>query len=398
MSYSLEAIYNGAAWAIAQHSSALAALQEQAASGQEINRTSDDPYQANRILDLRTESRSMERFVTTVNDVINILDFSSSVIQQMSGERGIAGAMASLTSALTPIYSDQSVRNQKAEELNAILEELVSLANKQRLGHRLFAGAASDSNPYRVERDSNGAITRVTYVGSHEERNVLVAPGVQVSSVLVGDELFRADEVGTPVFYGSTGAAAGTGTSSVRGDITLRVSGSAGAWVLSIDGGTTTVTATGAETNVPVVNAATGEVLYVDATGITQAGTENVRVPGTYDIFNILIATRDVLKNVNSLPESVWGDYMDATIEAMQDVQSKLVRAYPIIGGRLNTLTNLKKSLEDIKVNADEEIARRQDADITQVALNLARHEVLYQMSLAVSAKMFSLSLTDFIS
>jgi len=398
MSYSLEAIYNGAAWAIAQHSRALASLQEQAASGQEINRTSDDPYQANRILDLRTESRSMERFITTVDDVVNVLDFSSSVIQQMSGERGIAGAMASLTSALTPISSDQTIRNQKAEELDAILEELVSLANKQRLGNHLFAGADTDGDAYQVERNSDGQITRVTYVGSYEQRPVMVAPGVQVSSVLIGDELFRADEVGSPRFYGSTGAAAGTGTSSARGDVTLTVSGGPGAWVLSIDGGTTTVTATGTETNVPVVNAATGEVLFVDATGITQTGTEYVRVPGTYDIFNILIHTRDTLKNVNSIPADTWNQYMDATIDSMQQVQSKLTRAYPIIGSRLDTLSNLKKSLEDIQVNADEEIARRQDADITQVALELARHEVLYQMSLAVSAKMFSLSLTDFIS
>ena len=125
---------------------------------------------------------------------------------------------------------------------------------------------------------------------------------------------------------------------------------------------------------------------------------EHVRVPGTYDIFNILIHNRDLLKNTDNIPETTWGTFMDATIESMRQVEEKLVRAYPIIGGRLDTLTNLKKSLEDIQMNAEEEISRRQDADITQVALDLARHEVLYEMSLAVSAKMFSLSLTDFIA
>ena len=61
------------------------------------------------------------------------------------------------------------------------------------------------------------------------------------------------------------------------------------------------------------------------------------------------------------------------------------------------TLTNLKNSLEDIKANADEEISARQDADITQVAVDLARYQVLYEMSLQVAAKMFSMSLMDFI-
>ena len=89
---------------------------------------------------------------------------------------------------------------------------------------------------------------------------------------------------------------------------------------------------------------------------------------------------------------------MRATVDELALVEQKLVRAYPMIGGRLETLTNLKGSLEDIKMNADEEISARQDADITQVAVDLARYEVLYEMSLQVAAKMFSMSLMDFIS
>ncbi len=398
MAYSLEAIYNSVSWAISSHTKKLSSLQEQASSGQAINRPSDDPYEANQILSLRTESRSMDQYISAVTDVINVLDFSSSVVQQMTGDGGLGGAQASLTSALTPIYSDPSVRAQKANEINQILEQMVSLANKQRLGHRLFGGAQSDSDPYTVERDGDGQIQRVIYQGSQEERKISVAPGVETSAVLVGDQLFRADDAGTPIFYGSTGVAAGTGTSSARGDTVLKVSGSAGAWVLAIDRGATTVTANGSETNLAVVNGTTGEVLYIDSTGITQAGDEYVRVPGTYDTFNVLIHCRDLLRNSANLPKEQWDTVMRATVDEMSLAEQKLVRAYPLIGGRLQTLTNLKGSLEDIKANADQEISDRQDADITQVAVDLARYQVLYQMSLQVAAKMFSMSLMDYIS
>jgi flagellar hook-associated protein 3 len=398
MAYSLEAIYNSVSWAISNHTQKLSNLQEQASSGQAVNRPSDNPYDANRILNLRTESRSMDQYINTVTEVINVLDFSSSVVQQMTGDRGLGGARASLTSALTPIYSDPSVRAQKANEINQILEDLVSLANKQRMGHRLFGGAQSDSDPYSLQRNGAGEIQQVIYQGSQEERNISVAPGVETSAVLVGDQLFRADDAETPVFYGSTGVAAGTGTSSVRGDIALRITGTAGAWVLSIDGGATTVTANGSETNLAVVNGTTGQVLYIDATGITQAGDEYVRVPGTYDVFNVLIHTRDLLKQPDSVPQGQWDAVMRATVDELGLVEQKLVRAYPMIGGRLQTLTNLKSSLEDIKANADQEISDRQDADITQVAVDLARYQVLYQMSLQVAAKMFSMSLMDFVS
>lgn len=394
MSFSLESIYQNSVWAISNNTAALAKLQEQAASGQAINRPSDDPSDANRILSLRGDSRMLEQYLNTIAEVVSILELNSSVIQSISGE--LADVMASLTSILSGTTNEQ-LRSVLAEDLNNTLEQIVSLSNTSRLGQRLFSGADSSVDPYAVERDANGDICRVIYQGSYEERKVEVSSGVETSALFVGDELFRADEPGSPVFYGTTGAAAGTGTSSARGDVTLSVTGSAGAYVLSIDGGTTTVTVDGTETNVAVVHGTTGEVLYVDATGITSTGDETVRVPGTYDMFNNLICARDLLRNADEMPAEQWREVMDATIASLDVVEEKLVRAFPIVGGRIGTLTNLQSSLEDMKMNTDEEISRKQDADITQVAVDLARYEVLYEMSLAVTAKMFSLSLLDFI-
>jgi hypothetical protein len=45
----------------------------------------------------------------------------------------------------------------------------------------------------------------------------------------------------------------------------------------------------------------------------------------------------------------------------------------------------------------DEEISLLRDADVTQVAIDLARYQVLYEMSLNVAAKMFDLTLLDYL-
>jgi flagellar hook-associated protein 3 FlgL len=408
--YSLESIYNSASWAIWQHSTALSKLQEQAATGQQINRPSDDPVDANRILDLREESRSMERYASALNDVVSTLDFSSSVIQQIDDE--MINALGYLTSVSSGGTDTEATRRTLAQQLNSVLDQIVSLANTQLSDHRLFAGAASDADPYTVERDNSGNITRVIYQGSHEERNVSVAPGVEVSAVLVGDDLFRSDSPAAPVFVSAdeagvttTGMVAGSGTSSVRGDIWLAVTDLGGGdYELSIDDGASSVTGNVGDAdaaNVAVVSSITGEVLYVDVRGMTGSGVEPIQVPGTYDIFNILINARDLLNDEQGLlaggKNEQWHSMMGNTIESLQGVQEKLTRAFPKVGGRIGTLLTLKNSLEDMKFSADEEIGRLQDADITQVAVDLARHEVLYQMSLSVAAKMFSLSLMDFI-
>jgi len=408
--YSLDSIFNSASWAIWQHSTALSQLQEKASTGQDINRPSDDPTDANRILGLRTESRSMEVYGGAIDDAISVLDFSSSVIEQIDNE--MISALGYITSISTGGTETEDTRRTLANQIDSVLEQVVSLANSQLSGHYLFSGTASDVQPYTVERNSNGSITRVIYQGSSEERNVAVAPGVEVSSVLVGNELFRTDSRGTLDFVTAdddgattTGVVAGSGTSSVRGDIWLTVTDLGGGdYELSIDDGASTVTGNVGDadaSNVAVVSSITGQVLYVDVTQMTGSGTEPIRATGTYDIFNILINARDLLNDEQGLlagDRTQWNSMVNSTIASMQAAQERLTHAFPKVGGRVGTLLTLKNSIEDMKFNADEEISRLQDVDITQVAVDLARHEVLYQMSLSVAAKMFSLSLMDFIA
>ncbi|MHC4236641.1 MAG: flagellin N-terminal helical domain-containing protein, partial [Planctomycetota bacterium] len=286
MTASLDAIYKNSRWAIGQNSSILAALQQKAATGQEVNRISDDPTDSSQILALMADSRTKEQTLKTLDDIISTLDLSASVIQSITGEFG--RARASLTSTMSGVLNAE-LRQTLAADLDNILEEMVSLANTQRMGQSLFSGADSEVLPYTVERDEQGRITRVNYQGSFEERRVEVTDGLETSAVLAGPTLFSSENRGEPVFYGETGVAAGTGTSSVRGDMKLTITGSAGNWQLSIDGGANVVTVNGTESNVAVVNSETGEVLYVDATGIQQTGEEPIRIPGTYDMFNALI-------------------------------------------------------------------------------------------------------------
>jgi hypothetical protein len=117
---------------------------------------------------------------------------------------------------------------------------------------------------------------------------------------------------------------------------------------------------------------------------------------GTYDIFNSLVSARDLLKNVENIPEAQLKEMLNDVINEMQVVEQKLARSFPIVGGRVQTLTALRDSIEEMKLNTQEDISRMQDSDISQIAIDLARYEVLYQMSLKVASKMFSMSFLDF--
>jgi flagellar hook-associated protein 3 FlgL len=392
MSGILNNVYNNISFALARHTEALAKLQEQVSTGSRVNRPSDDPSIAYRILTLSTEKGSLENYLNTLADMSNMLGTGSSVIQQMASV--IGQTRVNVTQITSGIY-DQESRDRTAEAINDSLEQLVQLANTKYNGQYLFGGADTSSAPYAIER-TDGEITAVTYQGSLEKRSATVAPGISSSAYYVGKELFSSDQRATPVFTGTTGAAAGTGTSSVTGDVWLTVTFDGTNYQISIDDGASYVTADGS-TNQAVTDSRTKKVLYVNTTGINSTGVELVRVPGTYDVFGTLINIRDILRNDRNLSDAQVEQLRNASINSLEEVQNLLVQKQVSMGSKIEFLSNIKSSLESVKVNTEDETTRLQEADIAQVAIDLSRHEALYQMSLAVAGKLMSLSLLDFI-
>jgi len=159
----------------------------------------------------------------------------------------------------------------------------------------------------------------------------------------------------------------------------------------------TTVTTDGTDTNLAVTDSRTGEVLYVDTTAITSTGVDMVRVSGTYDVFGVLISVRDILKNSRELSDAQMKELRDSSIAVLEEVRSFLTEKSVSIGSRIGFLEDLKQTVERIKFGAEDEATMLQEADITQIAIDISKHDVLYQMSLSVAGRLVSMSLLDFI-
>jgi flagellin-like hook-associated protein FlgL len=74
-----------------------------------------------------------------------------------------------------------------------------------------------------------------------------------------------------------------------------------------------------------------------------------------------------------------------------------LVQNSVATGSRIAFLEDLKGSLNNLKYGTEDEAVRLQEADIAQIAIDLSRRELLYQMSLSLAARIMSVSLLDFI-
>jgi flagellar hook-associated protein 3 len=298
------AIYNNTTYAISQQTALLAKLQEQAASGLRVVRASDDPASAYRIMDLRSQSQSLDSYLSSVDTVSGGLDNAYTMLQQISADLG--ETKQALTQMSTVTYS-QAQRSMISQQIDSLLKECVSLANSKRLGQYVLGGNRVDAPPYAVQT-SNGRIVGVAYQGGLTDLPVPVGPGLEYSQAVVGDEVFRSHQRSAPIFLGSTGAKAGNYTSTVRGDQWLAFrhtttdvltagtglapgSGSPagdtilGAHVLKLDADAGRVALddgpyvafTAADTNLKLTNAA-GEVVYMDMSGLDSGLSGNVTI------------------------------------------------------------------------------------------------------------------------
>jgi flagellar hook-associated protein 3 FlgL len=394
MSASLASIYDSVSYALNLHAQALSRLQEQTATGNRVNRGSDSPSDAYRILGLNTQDRTLDGYKDTIADIMGMMEVSSTVIGNMATE--VADTQTVLTEIVGGVY-DEEGQKRIADKINNTLEQLVSLANTKHAGQYLFGGGNTSQAPYAVQREG-GQIVAVTYQGAGEGRSVDVAAGVQVEAYQVGDDIFRMSDRQTPVFLGDTGAKAGTGTSNVTGDVWLTVEYDGTNYQVSIDNGATFVTVPeGGDPNQAVVDSRTGRVLYVDTTGIESTGQELVRVPGTYDVFGTLISLRDMLLNERGLSSQQLSDLVNKAAAAVEEIHTLLVQSNVSTGSKVGFLTSLNDTLENMQYNTQDETTRLQEADIAQIAIDLSRREVLYQMSLSVAGQIMSTSLLDYI-
>jgi flagellar hook-associated protein 3 len=394
MSTAISRVYNNVSYALSSHTNAITILQEQAASGNAVNRASDDPGNAYRILELNSDGRALDKYKENILNLKDTLSTSSTVIQSMSTQLSDVNSL--LAQIVGGMY-DSSGRERIAEKVDSALEQLVSLVNTKQGSQHLFGGSNTSTAPYVVEREG-GKITKVTYQGSRQSRRVDVASGLDVNASLVGDDVFRMNERQQPVFLGTTGAKAGTGTSSVTGDIWVKVDWNGTNYRLSIDDGATWVDAPVAgDANLAVTDSCTGNVLYVDTTGITGTGTEMVQVPGTYDVFNVLINLRDTLNNSKGLSSDQLIDYVSQCGDGVQSAYNMLVQANVTVGSQVGFLSTLSETLDTMKSNTENQTTGLQQADVADLAIELSRRQTLYQMSLSVANAVLKTSLWDYL-
>ena len=104
-----------------------------------------------------------------------------------------------------------------------------------------------------------------------------------------------------------------------------------------------------------------------------------------------------MLRNEKGLSDAQLHELQDNALKALEEVNQLLVQDEVAVGTKIGFLDNLQESLKKLKYDAEDETTLLQEADIAQIAIDLSKRQVLYQMSLSVAGKLMSITLLDFI-
>lgn len=169
------------------------ALQEQLATGQLVNRPSDDTLATRRAVSARSEVTKNEQFLTNINSLgPGLRETETSIttlvdVVQRSRELTLQGASGT---------NSQLQRDQLAIEVNQLLESTLVEGNHASNGRYIFGGTVTQTKPFEATRDANNDITSVNYIGNDETFQLEIQDGIKVDANEPGSRVFTAAGAG----------------------------------------------------------------------------------------------------------------------------------------------------------------------------------------------------------
>lgn len=163
-------------------------IQEKLSTGKRINRPSDDPSGARKVLGLKAEELKFQQFSENaevakerMNYTFNSLENIQEILTKIK-ELGIQGSNDEI---------GQSERKVISNEMNELLESVLQYSNTDNGGRFIFAGTKTSTIPFSATRDSFGKISSVTYDGNQEEIAYQIGPKTYVQINTPGGTIFQ---------------------------------------------------------------------------------------------------------------------------------------------------------------------------------------------------------------
>lgn len=140
-----------------------------------------------------------------------------------------------------------------------------------------------------------------------------------------------------------------------------------------------------------------GNVIHVDATGITRAGRELVTFSGRVNAFDTLQGIADDLRNMDGLDQTELVARLDMWIGELDRNHENLLVGLGGLGSRSERLTNTEERLQGVQSQLEGLRSQEVDADLSEAAIEMARSQQQLELAQASGVRLLQTNLLNFL-
>ena len=140
-----------------------------------------------------------------------------------------------------------------------------------------------------------------------------------------------------------------------------------------------------------------GRVLHVDTRGIQRAGVELVTFGETGNPFDLIQGMVEDLRNGQELDSADLAERLSVRLEDLDRVHDDLLLGLGVVGARSARLTSSSARQGEVELDLAARLSEIEDADLAEVATDLARSQLLLEVAQAASARVLQTSLLNFL-
>lgn len=361
--------------AVSQNRSEMSELQNQAATQKRVNKPSDDPVAASRVLFSRVEQRGIDQYIKNLNYARGFLDFTEQSLSELSEVLVRAKELA--IGQANDASANPQTRRVVATEVAQLHDQAVQISNRK-LGERfIFGGFKTTATPF----DNNG-----TYKGDsgemkvHVDKDSFLSMNMPGSQVFLGQGLTKDGQSSRSIVQARTLAELKEQKTQYPDRFQLP------------DGQSRQSINPHAQDSNPMRGPASVRTTENMAPKTEMSeNREGEKTPQGINVFNTL---RKFEVALSTDDKTGVQEAMDRIEDALQQV----VIARTSLGSRVMAIDNTLNSLSSNNVDTKATISNLEDADAFQVISDINKTESALQATLQTSGKMFQKNLMDFIS
>lgn len=347
---------------VTQNRSEMYDLQNKAATQKQVNKPSDDPVAAARVLSARIDLKGIDQYMKNLNYAQSFLEFTDQSLDDLS--QNLVRLKELTIAQVNDASSNKGTRRAVATEVDQIYNQIVKIGNRKLADRFIFGGYKTTRVPFKINGEYHG-----------DRGEMLIG--------LDKENYLPMNVPGSKVFLGEGLSADGISHASSTQPATIEE-------FLVENFNSNKASKPKAESSHPEVSQrGPASVEGSLRSSVNRSKVEGQEVNGV-NLFSLVKKVEISLKTDDKIS-------LQNTLEQIDDAISQVVLARSQVGARSMALNNSLETLQKGKVDGNGHISNLEDADAFQVVSDINKTESTLKATLATSGKMMQDSLMDFI-